>query len=86
MEERLQVLLADLIRAKYSPIAGKEGLLRQVNIELEVLRFQLRQAVDLRAIPLGAQESLLDRLRGIGDQVGGWTRSLAVRAGESRNP
>ena len=40
MEQRLQELLALFIRAKYAARTAKEPLLRDVNIELEVLRFQ----------------------------------------------
>jgi len=76
MERRLQDVLALLVRARYTPGAAKEPVLREVNIELEVLRFQLRQATELRALPLKSQHHALERLTAVGQQVGGWLRSL----------
>jgi hypothetical protein len=45
MERRLYDLLELLLKAKYS--GQKVGLLRQANMELELLRFQFRLAKDL---------------------------------------
>ncbi len=49
MENRLQRILELLLRAKYS--WQKAGFLNDANIELEVLRFQVRLAKDLKALP-----------------------------------
>jgi hypothetical protein len=76
MERRLQDLLALLVRAKYAPASAKEPVLREVNVELEVLRFQLRQSAELRALPANGQRHALQRLEQVGQQVGGWLRSL----------
>ncbi|MGD0094455.1 MAG: diversity-generating retroelement protein Avd [Planctomycetota bacterium] len=73
MENRLQVILALLLRAKYS--ADKTGYLKDVNIELEVLRFQVRLAKDLKVLPLKSQEHGVKLLTGIGAQIGGWLKS-----------
>jgi hypothetical protein len=81
MERRLQDLLALLLRAKYSAAAAKQAILREVNVELEVLRFQLRQATELKALPLGSQRHAQERLQQVGQQVGGWMRSLRPGAG-----
>ena len=78
MERRVEILLALLIRAKYSPKLHKDEILRDVNVELEVLRFQIRQAVDLKAVPSNGQESLIGKLFAVGQQVGGWRKSLAA--------
>ena len=79
VEKRLQDILAFLVRAKYSPAAERPPILRNVNVELEVLRFQLRQAAELKALPLGSHGHALERLQGVGQQVGGWLRSLGGR-------
>ncbi len=50
MERRLYDLLELLLKAKYS--GEKAGLLRQANMELELLRFQLRLAKDLECLTL----------------------------------
>src|SRR5713101_7796806 len=45
MERRLQVVLALLVQAKYAGAGdAKAALLAKANVELEVLRFQLRLA------------------------------------------
>ena len=77
MAHRLQVVLALLIRAKYAG-AGKDkaGLLADVNVELEVLRFQLRLAKDLAALPLNSHGHAIERMAQVGAQVGGWLKSL----------
>ena len=77
MERRLQQILGGLIRCKHSrgPDA-KSSLLREVNMELEVLRFRVRLAHDLRAMPTKALHHVAERMNQVGAQVGGWLRSL----------
>ncbi len=78
MEKRLQVLLALLIRAKYTlASAEKSGLLRDANIELEVLRFQVRQALDLGAFPRNSHGHCCQLMVQVGTQIGGWLKSLS---------
>jgi hypothetical protein len=77
MEKRLQDLLALFIRAKYAPAGGKAPLLREVNVELEVLRFQLRQATVLKALATNSQLHALERMQQVGQQVGGWLKQTA---------
>ena len=79
MEERLQALLALFVRAKYAARADKEPLLRDVNVELEVLH-SVRQATVLKALAANSQHHVLERLRQVGQQVGGWLKSLRPRA------
>jgi hypothetical protein len=51
MEHRLQAVLALFVRAKYTGKPDeKADLLTGVNVELAVLRFQLRLAKDLAAL------------------------------------
>jgi hypothetical protein len=50
MENRLQHILELLLRAKFS--RRKAEKLNDANIELEILRFQLRLARDLKIMPL----------------------------------
>jgi hypothetical protein len=79
IEMRIEWILKLFIHAKYSPKAEKAEILIELNIELEVLRFQIRQVVDLKAMPIKAQGFLLDRLIEIGKQVGGWKSSLTAQ-------
>jgi len=52
IENRLQAILALLLRAKYTK--DKLSALTEANLELEVLRFQVRMARDLNALPLSS--------------------------------
>lgn len=72
IESRLQTVLALLICARY----GHERVasLKQANIELEVLRFQLRLAKDLRALPVTSHGHASKLIQGVGAQVGGWLK------------
>ncbi len=81
MEQRLQTILALFIRAKYSGKPDvKAGLLGEINIELEVLRFQLRLSHDLKALATSSHGHAMERLQKIGVQVGGWLRSKTQRS------
>ena len=77
MEKRLQELLALLLRAKFRK--NKAEYLKDANVELEILRFQLRLAGDLRAMPAQSQGHAVKRMAGIGMQIGGWLRQGAFR-------
>ena len=77
MEQRLQVFLALLIRAKYTSASEeKSRLLRDANIELEVLRFQVRQTLDLGAFPRNSHSHCCKLMVQVGTQIGGWLKSL----------
>jgi hypothetical protein len=73
MENRLQTILALLLRAKYT--VNKAQHLQEANLELEILRFQLRLAKDLRALSISSHGHAAEQLRNVGAQVGGWLRS-----------
>jgi hypothetical protein len=78
IEKRVEGVLADLIRAKYAARTEKAPFLRAVNVELEILRFQLRQAADLKALPFTAQKSILEQIQKVGRQVGAWLKTLPI--------
>ena len=78
METRLQRILELLLRAKFS--RRKAGYLNDANIELEVLRFQVRLAKDLKALPCKSHGHAAEVMQGIGAQIGGWLASKAPRA------
>ena len=69
IENRLQEMLGLLLRAKFSK--GRDPLLREFNLQLDILRFQLRLASDLNALPTRSQGHAAQRMRGVGAQVGG---------------
>jgi hypothetical protein len=73
MEQHLYGILDGLIRAKFTRDRGT--LLRQVNLELEVFRFQLRLARDVRCLSLEGYGHAAGAVNEIGQMVGGWLRS-----------
>lgn len=73
MENRIQAILALLLRAKFT--CDKAEPLTQVNLEMEVLRFQLRMAKDLQVLPVKSHGYAAGALQAIGAQVGGWLKN-----------
>lgn len=77
MENRLQAILSLLLQAKYTK--DKVDSLAQANLELEVLRFQLRLATDLRVLPIKSHGFAAESMHAIGTQVGGWIKNRNPR-------
>jgi hypothetical protein len=73
MEKRLQRILELLLRAKYA--RRKAGYLDDANIEMEILRFQVRLAKDLRVLPVKSHGKAAAHALAIGAQIGGWLAS-----------
>jgi len=72
IERRMQSILALLLRAKYT--RERALLLDEANLELEILRFQLRLAKDLQILSIRSQGHAAGLLLAIGRQIGGWAR------------
>src|SRR5262249_26933692 len=70
IERRLYELLETLIQARYT--RDRQALLRQANLSLEVLRFQMRLAHDLRCLRTNSYGFASELLQEIGRMVGGW--------------
>jgi hypothetical protein len=81
MELALFQVLELLLKAKYA--REKRDLLEQVNLQLEIVRFQLRLAKDLGGLPLKAYGDSSERLIAVGKQVGGWLKSEAGKRKDS---
>lgn len=78
IERRLYDLLERLIEARYTK--QRAELLRQANLTLEVLRYQVRLAHELRCLRPNSYEHASHELHGIGSMVGGWLKGGAARA------
>jgi len=78
MEGRVQTILGLLIRAKYS--REKAAYLKDANVEMEILRFQVRMAKDLAALPMKSQAHAAKVMQEIGSQIGGWLGSREGKA------
>jgi hypothetical protein len=72
IENRLQQILTLLLRAKYSK--DKSRFLDEANIELEVLRFQVRMTKDLKILPVKSHGYACEVMQSVGAQIGGWLR------------
>lgn len=73
MENRMQRILELLLRAKYS--RQRKTILGDANIELEILRFQLRLSKDLKVLPVKSYGFGSKSLLEVGAQAGGWSKS-----------
>ena len=73
IERGLYGLLETLIRAKYT--RDRQALLDQANLELEILRFQMRLAYDLECIRQNSYAFAAKAIDEIGKLIGGWMRS-----------
>lgn len=82
IERRVQGLIGDLVRARYAGAGERRvNILADANVELEVLRFQVRLAKDLDALPTTSHGEAARRLEQVGAQVGGWLRASRPKAG-----
>jgi hypothetical protein len=73
LERRLYDLLETLLQARYSK--DRQALLRQANLTLEVLRFQVRLAHDLQCLRTNSYGFACRALQEIGAMVGGWLKA-----------
>jgi hypothetical protein len=78
LEGRLAGILESLLRAKYNRDRGP--LRRQVNLELELLRFQLRLAKDLKCWSVESYGHAARTVNEVGQMVGGWIKQTAAEA------
>jgi len=73
IENRMQAILALILRAQFAK--DKRALLEEANTELDVLRFQVRLAKDLKVLPITSQEHAVALMLDIGAQLGGWIKA-----------
>ncbi len=78
LEQQLYQVLDLLLRAKYT--RDRAPLLRQANLELEVLRFQFRLVKDLKCLSRDSYGYAAETLNEVGSMVGGWLKSAAARS------
>ena len=73
IERNLYGLLETLIAAKYTK--NRQRLLEEANLNLEILRFQMRLAKDLQCLKVESYAFAAKSIDEIGRLVGGWLRS-----------
>jgi len=75
IENRLLMVLEDLVEATYSK--QKKATLAHANRQLGVLRHLWRLAFELKAIPSNAYQHGSQLINSVGQQVGGWLKTVA---------
>src|SRR5271169_3183180 len=75
IERNLYDLLETLLKAKYTRL--RQALLEQANLILEVLRFQVRLAKDLKCLNVSSYGFAARAIDEIGRLVGGWMKGSA---------
>jgi hypothetical protein len=74
LECRLYDILDKLIRAKFTQ--DRNSILRDINLDLEMLRFQFRLAKDLRCMSVESYGFASRSVNEIGKLVGSWIKKL----------
>ena len=72
LELRLYGILETLVRSRYT--SDRLSLLRGVNLELELLRFQFRMAKDLNCLTVDSYGHASRTTNEIGQMLGGWIK------------
>ena len=76
IQNQLSELLELYIKAYYLPKTQKIPLLKQANIQLEIIRHFFRLAYDLGLYPSTKYQFFAEKLHEIGRMTGGWLKSL----------
>lgn len=69
------MVLGELIKAYYQ--RDKLEILKEINVELEIIRYFLRLAQDMELLTIKQYEFSMKLLQEIGKQVGGWLRQVS---------
>jgi len=80
LTDRCRGVLARLIEAKYAAPEGKAHFLAEANVQLELLRFGLRLACDLKSLPVAGHGHVLGLAQDVGAQIGGWLKAVRQQA------
>jgi hypothetical protein len=75
IEVRCYDVLENLVRATYAPRGAKAPYLDRANLDLEVLRHEVRVAHDLRQLSIKQIEHSARLVDAVGRQVGAWRKS-----------
>ena len=80
IENNLYDLLEEIIEAKYTK--DKAIKLREANLRLEKIRYQIRIAKDLKFIGLNSYEYAAKNINEIGNLIGGWLKQQSKIGGD----
>ena len=74
VKRTMLALLEQIVRANRS--RDKRAMLYAIDTELEILRTQIRLAMELQFLPFAKYETWSGHLSEIGRMLGGWLKSL----------
>ena len=78
MIKELYGILEDLIRVRFAK--NKAEQLQNINLELDVLRYQTRLLFDFKLLPIRQYEFASNAINNIGTDLGGWVKQQTKAA------
>ena len=80
LADRIERILLDILEMLIEAVYSKDrrGILIKLNLKLDVLRFMMRIAKDMKYINVKAYDFFCQSVLEIGKMVGGWMRTLAL--------
>ncbi len=81
LENRVSGVRDELLRAKYT--TDRAAVLREINLQLEQLRFDFRVACELHCLSLDSGGSAARFINEIGKLVGAWLKRAATKSPSS---
>ena len=80
LADRIERILLDILEMLIEAVYSKErrGVLIKVNLKLDVLRFMMRIAKDMKYVNVKAYDFFCQSVLEIGRMVGGWVKTSAL--------
>jgi len=80
LADRIERILLDILEMLIEAVYSKDrrGILIKINLKLDVLRFMMRIAKDMKYISIKAYDFFCQSVLEIGKMVGGWMRTPAL--------
>jgi len=80
LADRIERILLDILEMLIEAVYSKDrrGILIKINLKLDVLRFMMRIAKDMKYISIKAYVFFCQSVLEIGKMVGGWMRAPAL--------
>jgi len=80
MADRIEELLLDILELLIEAVYTKEkkAILAKVNLKLDVLRFMMRLAKDMKYVNLRSYDFFCQSAIEVGKMVGGWNKASAL--------
>ena len=80
LADRIERILLDILEMLIEAVYSKDrrGILIKINLKLDILRFMMRIAKDMKYISIKAYDFFCQSVLEIGKMVGGWMRTPAL--------